>query len=275
MEKAYLNDGAKSLAAPNWSDATGFADNAELVIDKSVGGNQAITAGVDQSGLTVGIDSLDIHKGASGTITGLKVDADTAATDGISNHGNFYLQNFSAGASGVINSFDCGPGSRNTFDTGTIGQTTVQGGYFEASESGVLTDFDQWGGQSVIQYNATPITDCNIMRGKAILKRRCTNLTVGESAHVTIDLDDAELIGVANLTNHGGRVDIIHGDVTVAVMRSGVLDLSKARRAFEVGTTSISLGGTKIIEGDGKATISNVTNIGNSKRSVGGYSPAS
>lgn len=274
MAKAYLNDGAKSLSSENWSDATGFADNAQLVIEKHVGGNQPITASVDHSTLTTGIDSLDIQKGAVGTIRGLKVDADTGSTDGISNHGNFYLQSFSAGGTGVINNFDCGPGSRNSFDTGTIGQTTVQGGYFEAGQSGILTNFDQWGGTSIIEYNATVITNCNIMRGNATLRRGCTNLTVGENATVTIDLDDAQTVGVVNLNNHGGRVNIIHGGVTNAVLRSGVLDLSKARRAFTVGTTSVTLGGTNIVEGDGTVTISNVTYIGNAKRSVGGYTPS-
>ena len=35
---AYLAEGAVSLAAPNWSDTTGFAAAAQLVINKRAGG---------------------------------------------------------------------------------------------------------------------------------------------------------------------------------------------------------------------------------------------
>jgi len=54
----------------------------------------------------------------------------------------------------------------------------------------------------------------------------------------------------------------------------GSIDLSRARRPFTLGGTAITLGGTKINEGQGIVTLSNITNVGNSKRSVSGFVPA-
>ena len=67
MAIAYLNEGAVSLAAANWSDATGFANNATLVISS---GSQTITTSLDQSGLSGGIDTLDILQVFTGRIGG-------------------------------------------------------------------------------------------------------------------------------------------------------------------------------------------------------------
>lgn len=276
MAVAYLNEGAVSVAAANWSDATGFADNATLVIDKPFGGGSPLTASVDQSALTTGIDYLDILKGAVGQLgTGaspLQVDADTAAGDGITNYGNVTLY-FKGGGSGVINNFSCGAGSRNIQTDDTVGQVVVEGGSYTAEESAVITNFDAYGGTGEIKYNSTKITLCRIMRGTWILRRACTSLIVGENARVIIDIDDAASMTSTAITNYGGTIDLVHGAYPTLTSIGGTIDLRNARRAFEIGGTAITLGGTRIIEGSEVVTVSNVTNVGNSKRSVGGFVP--
>lgn len=63
---AFLNEGAVSFAAANWSDATGFANGATLVCNKPAGVG-GIQAGLDQSALT-GINYLDFVGNFSGNI---------------------------------------------------------------------------------------------------------------------------------------------------------------------------------------------------------------
>lgn len=279
MAIEYLNEGATSLAAANWSLTTGFADNATLIIDKPFGNRQPLTTATDQSGLTTGIDYLDIHAGGQGQLgTGsspLKVDADTAAGDGITNYGAVTLYLDAGGGSGVINNFACGPGSINTLQgSGTFGQVAVAGGSVNVQDSTVVTNFDAYGGTGEIGYNSTKITLCRVMRGTWTIKRACTSIIVGENARVILDLDDAASMTSTTLTNYGGHVTLVNAAYPTLVSVGGTIDLSKARRPFEIGGTSITLGGTKIIEGSGIVTVSNVTNVGNSKRSVGGFTPA-
>jgi hypothetical protein len=277
MAVAYLNEGATSLAAANWSDATGFADNATLVIDKKFGSGAPLTASTDQSGLTTGIDYLDILKGAQGQLgTGaspLQVDADTASGDGIVNYGNVTLY-FRGGGSGQINNFTCGAGSINYHVNDTITQVVVEGGTYIAEESAVITNFDAYGGSGEIKYNSTKITTCRIMRGTWVLRRACTNLFVGENARVIIDLDDAATMTSTAISSYGGTIDLRFGAYPTITAIGGTLDLRNARRAFEIGGTAITLGGTTIHEGSDIVTVSNVTNVGNSKRSIGGFVPA-
>lgn len=75
MALAYLNPGATSLAAANWSDATGFATNATLIIDNSTA---TINAGLDQSGNA--IDYLHIQGGAPRFSALTTIEFDAAAS---------------------------------------------------------------------------------------------------------------------------------------------------------------------------------------------------
>lgn len=80
---AYLNKGSVSLDAGNWSDATGFANNATLVIERS---NETLTQ-LDRTGdTTTGVDYLHFRRGAPivGPTNGhLKVEYDaTPSTTG-------------------------------------------------------------------------------------------------------------------------------------------------------------------------------------------------
>ena len=113
MPIAYFAAGATSFVASNWSDATGFADNAELVARLT---GQDVTGGVDQSSHTTGIRRFLVPNGSSGSIgtaaAPLRVDID--ATTGVwdsanptrarlevfATGGQYYFR--AGGASGVI-----------------------------------------------------------------------------------------------------------------------------------------------------------------------------
>ncbi len=274
---ATLNEGATSLAAANWSDATGFADNATLVINKPFGNGSAITSGTDQSSLTEGIDSLDIKPGAVGIIgsggSPLTVDTDTASTDGISNHGQVTLYLEAGGDDSLIQNFDCGAGSRNFLVGGTFTTTTVQAGYLKANESTVLVNFDAYGGAGEIEYNATAITTCRIMRGNWIIRRKCTTLIVGENARVTYIPEPGISHASTTLQNYGGYFDWQDGAIATVLSLGGTIDFSNASEEFTPGGTSFIVGGTAIKEGDGSVTLSNVTYVGRMSRSIGGFTP--
>lgn len=274
---ATLNEGATSLAAANWSDATGFADNATLEINKSFGNGAPVTTSVDQSGLVSGIDSLDIRKGASGILgsggSPLKVDADTASTDGISNHGAVTLYLEAGGNNTTIENFDCGRGSRNYLVGGTFTTVTVQGGTLDANESTVITNFDAYGGSGEIAYNSTKITTCRIMRGNWVIRRACTTLIIGENARVVYEPDTAASHTSTTVQNFGGTLDWRDGAIPTVLSIGGVIDYSNAIAEFTPGGTSFIVGGTVFREGDGTVDTSNITYVGRMNRSVGGYTP--
>ena len=77
MATIYLNDGATSLAAANWSDATGLVNSATGVIRS---GGQSITSDVDFN--AVNVLSLRIAEQFTGTIGSAAAPLWLDATDG-------------------------------------------------------------------------------------------------------------------------------------------------------------------------------------------------
>jgi len=282
MAETTLNEGATSLAAANWADATGVVDNGQLVINKPFGSGVPLTSSVDWSALTTGIDYLEIKPGASGTLgsggSPLKIDADTdfglTDLDGITNHGKVTLYLEAGGGSSRILNFDCGGGSRNFLVGGTFTTTTVQGGSVDANESTVLTNLDCYGGSGEIHYNATKPTLVRIMRGNWVIRRACTSLIIGENARVIYDPDDAASHTSTAVTNYGGTLDWRAGAIPTVTSIGGTLDFTKARTSFAPGATAFIVGGTVIHEGTGEVDLSNVTYVGRMSRSVGGFTPA-
>ena len=276
MAETHLIEGVTSLAAGSWEDGIGVVDNGQLVIDKPFGNGVPLTSSVDWSALSIGADYLDIKKGATGTLgsgaSPLQLDADTAAGDGISNHGLVTLY-VKGGGSNVINNFDCGAGSRNFLTGGTFGTTTVQGGLLDANESTVLTNFDGLGGGGEILFNATPITLCRIMEGNWIIRRPCTSLIIGSRARVVYEPDIAAVHTSTALTMDGGNLDWRAGAIPTISAVGGTIDFSNAGRSFTPGATSFVVSGTRIIEGDGQVNLTNITYYGRLQRSIGGALP--
>ena len=275
MAEAYLNTGATSLASGNWSDTTGFADDAELVIRDSVGNGQAITAALDQSGLTTGIEFLDIRPGASGTIgsdTGpLKVDADASADARIRNRGNFTLFTDAGGASGVVNNYDFGPGSTNWLVGGTFTNVTTDGGIAVVGESAVVTNLFAAGGAGTVEYNATAITKAVVTKGNWTIRRRVNTLIVLDGASVVYAPDDQVTTFTGDkIEVHGGRLTQTRGAVPTYELNGGMWDLSRATEPFTPGGTSIIALGTRIVEGAGLVDLSNLTFPGALLRTVSG-----
>jgi len=143
MATAYLNSGATSLAAVNWSDSTGFGTaNAELVIP---GGSQNITSDVDQG--TNNIRFLRIARDFSGNIGTASAPLDVDAFDGT--HGEWSTANanegrivhsgtgslfFQSDADGITNFMQDGPG-KSFLVSGAVPYVRVNAGTFQAETS--------------------------------------------------------------------------------------------------------------------------------------------
>ena len=271
---AYLNEGATSLAAANWSDSTGFADNATLEIKYPFGDGSPVTAGLDQSGLTEGIDSLDISAGARGQIgnngTSLEVDADSATSDYVRNRGNVTLYLAASGDDDLIQNFDFGGRSRNFLTDGTFTNITGDGGELTVTESAVVTNFYAAGGSGVIKYNSTEITTAVITGGTWTIERGVNTLYVGEGARVIYDPDDSVSHTGNTLDISGGVIDWRFGAIPTINARGGQIDFRNARATFTPGGTAFNVFGTRIMEGTGLVSLTNVSYAGAWQRVPGG-----
>lgn len=256
---AYLNENATSLAAANWSDATGFADSADLEIRD---GTLPITSGVDHSTLTEGVESFVIRKSRGADIgsagTPVKFDADASADARVENYSPFTLHYEADGDDNLCNVLrQVGSGSTRVYG-GTVAQTYISGGYFYANESTVLTDVDVQGGRFVIENNATGLNSLDIEAGSGVCKRDCDadgTITVKRGATLTLDIPDSSPT-LKVTVDPGGKLIVLKADVLATLTNNGVVDLSRAKADVTLGATLHAQGPfAKLILGTGSHTV--------------------
>lgn len=235
MTVAFAVRNTTTFAAAGWSDETGFAASAQLVVDQPVGN---VVNGLDQSASE--IDYLEITEGASGTIGGNG--AGLVMATGSSESGK-YARNRSAvrlylaaAATKAIHNFDFGGRSTNNLVSGTIKTVTGDGGELFVAEAVVIdTALYLFGGTSDIADNATPIPDVILGLGKHTLRRGATTVVVTQGAQIVIDCEDRT---ITNLIDYGGKLTFISGIVTNYKKLGGPPpDLSRVRRASTLGGT--------------------------------------
>jgi hypothetical protein len=257
MATIYLNEAATSLASPNWG-GSGITNGDDLVINKPAG---IVAAGLDQTGLAEGVQSLRILPTATaGRIGGggagpLRIDADNtgggSVTPIVSNYGsNFELYIKAEGDNNLITNLDNGPGGSTWVQGGTVTNATVAGGRVEFNESTVVTNFYAHGGSGLIRANATAITLAEITGGNWLIERVVTTLRISGNATVTFDpAITASLSGttleVFGTSSSGPRVILKYGPFPTIKARGGTIDLSQARAAFTPGATLWTTFGTR------------------------------
>lgn len=258
MADTYLAAGATSLAAANWSDATGLAANATAFIQT---GTQTITGGLTPS-IATGINNLDILPGFSGAIGGaagsLAVETDLAswnpsmqvsrirylAAGGVMNY-------TPEGAGGATNSAGFvqsqGAGSLNLTGTATIRAVQCQSGrMYIAPTIGSIATY-RWvfsGGTSTIDgvSGSTKIHAITYSGGQHILKKGIQGSTLASKGTVeglnvcggqlTIDAFGET---ISDLCIYGGYVTIVNcGTITAITGQAGTLDFSKLQRPLTV-----------------------------------------
>jgi hypothetical protein len=265
MSAAFLNAGATSLAASNWSDYSagppvtgGFEDSAELYVQA---GTQTITGGLSPS-LTNGIQNFDVLSGFSGNIGGAAGSLAVETRSSLINYstqiprmryyasgGSFYYTPQGAGAaSDVCDYFQVdGSGSAYLTGTGTVKRLEVAGGrVYLAPSIGSVATF-RWvlsGGTATIDgvLGSTKIHSITVAGGQHLLKKGIQGSTLVSTGFVeglnvcggavTID---AYSETISDLRLYGGTVQVVNcGAIAVVSGYSGTLDFSKLQRPVTV-----------------------------------------
>lgn len=229
----YLNEGAVSLAAANWSDATGFAEDAILAITS---GSQTITTSLDQSAVTNGIDTLDILSGFTGRIGGsgygsLKLRATSGATNRViynAGGGSLYLQAAGSGTNEITTFWMSSLGSCY-LTGGTFTNTVLGQGSLSVDATTVLTTATFNGGSAVVQAG-TSATTLNLSGGSHVWKRGATTINVYGRGRVTIDCGTST-IGTLNILSPEAEVTLLSSGTVTAINNWGRLFADKMARA--------------------------------------------
>lgn len=254
MPAAFLNAGATSLAAANWSDSIGFADSAELYIQS---GTQTVTGGLTTS-LTNGIQNLDILSGWSGNIGGANGSLAVETRSSLLNQatqiprvryyasgGTFYYTPQGGGAASDVCDYYqiAGSGSGYLTGTGTIKRLESNGGrLYIGTAIGSVANFRWVFANGTVTVDgvsgSTKIHALTIAGGQHLLKKgiqgtsiTATGFTEGLNVcggSVTID---AYAETFSDIRIYGGYVQIVNaGTCAVVSGYSGTLDFSKLQR---------------------------------------------
>ena len=259
MALSYLNENATSAAAANWSDSTGFADNAELVL--SVSNGIAVTSDVDHSSLTTGVESFEIQPAfnadAGQAGTPFQFDADYSA-DAFVKHGGPRRFYYSATGGSSNCNFYYHVGTGQTYlEGGTIDNTYVTRGEFYANASTVLTNMQVFGGRGTIDNNATGFTAYTQKGGSWTVKRDGTFIV--ERGTLILDIPDASPT-VSLTVEQGARVIVLQANAIATVNNDGIIDLTRAKRPITLGASTHNQGPyAKLYQGTLNHTITAAT----------------
>lgn len=241
MAIAYLNEGAVSLAAANWSDATGLVSSAECVIDK---GGQAIVNNLDFSTIaTTRVSYLHIRRPFTGSIGSssvgpLKVNT-SSATYYAAGGGSLYLQ--SAGPASnttVLFEMPTGTGGAAYLQGGTFTEARVYGGQCYINASTVVTTLYAMSSSVTVDYNATAITTLYVFPGATVyLKRSVTNVVVIGGTLII----DGDGISITTLRQSGGVVDHRSGDIPTFTQEGGQYINQSLRRDSTIAGTAATI----------------------------------
>lgn len=265
MAIAYLNEGATSFAAGNWSDGVGFgadasATHATLVVQTP--GNQVITASLDHSLLTDGVESFDVYAPFAGFIgsgaESAKFDADGTAYSEANRTSR--VRYWAAGGSMYYNA---GGGSTlcHICEVGGAGKMFLTGGIFtyvvldggaalNVNQSTTFTDAGRMslnGGTSFIDTHASDLIGMILAGGGThTIKRGGVAATgilrVSGTANVTLDagagawplisVDGGSLTWISaaapSTTSTAGAAE------AAVEFRAGLVDFSRMTRAVSI-----------------------------------------
>jgi hypothetical protein len=269
MAFAYLNDGATSFAAANWSDATGVADAAELAVGE---GGQSILSDLDHStigGGNEGLEALRISRQFRGIIgTGsspLRVDIENSA-DAILRYeaaaGQMYYK--AEGDDSTCNNLLVNSGGSMNVVGGTIVSLVVERGTCNVDENTVVTTAYLLGGRGTIEDNGTGFTNCYVNGGVWTI-RRAGVYHIGEGASVTFDIDGGTV--AANI--YGGSVRVTRGTIQTYNQYAGRVDSTGLEREATWGATAGVIAGGSLSKNALLTIDAGVTYVGSQTEAQG------
>lgn len=249
MAVAFLNEGATSVAAANWSDTTGFgASNVTLVINR---GSQSIQTALDQSA-SGDVNWLDVREGFGGTIggTGGSLIFTAAAVGTLTGTGqDVPISRFRYFASGgqcwaqvsatrALDVLQCNSGGTLNWTSGDVDRVDLDAGTLNYSSSatfGASATFYAQGGSFLIDTHATDVVPTLLVNGgSGRVRRTCTTITV-TAGSLTIDL---AALNITTLNIYGGRVTLLGaGTITNLNGYGGTLDCSQVQQAPTITNT--------------------------------------
>jgi len=247
MADVFLNNGAVSLAAANWSDAAGFADAATLVVDR---GSATSFTDIDYSSLTNGIDTFTVLAGFTGGLQGadgspLKFDCDYNTTKRFSYGAAAGVARYqAAGNSNTCTNIENVGGGDLYLMGGTFTNAALTSGSTSVNGSSIVTNLRVTGGNNTLSYNATGLTIFEQLAGQTILKR---NIATGvmNGGVLVLDFDDGSTttgtFGSSSFQWNGGTIVLKNGNISNFVWRGGSLDVRALRRAATIGGTSFTI----------------------------------
>lgn len=239
MAIAFLNEGATSDAAANWSDATGYAAAATLVINSDTA--QTISGGLDNSANSIA--SLDIRwpfRGSYGSETAGPVifDCDGGSPNTVNydaRAGKFFVK--AGGNNTLITTFNhTSPGA--VYAMGGIFTTFgQQRGTFNANGATTLTEYGIWGGSATLDTLSTgsASTTINAWAGNLVCKRNMTTLNVWNASVVKSD----NTSGATTVNMYGGYLEWWLGTITTFNYYGGELNLANITRDTTITTLNV------------------------------------
>ena len=259
MANAYLNAGATSLAAANWSDTTGYTSGTPTLFVQS--GTQTITGGLAPAlGTYVAVNNFDVLPGFSGNIGGAagSFAIETANFDQTTqtgrmrynaSGGTFYYTPQGANAAADVCDFFQVNGSGSAFltGTGTVKRVEVQSGRLYVSPTIGSVATYRWelaGGTTTIDgiSGSTKIHAVTVAGGQHLLKKGIQGSTMASTTFVEgLNVCNGSIVidaygeTISDLRIYGGYVTVVNcGTIAVCSGYNGTLDFSKLQRPVTV-----------------------------------------
>lgn len=245
MALAYLNDGSKTLAAAAWSDATGFADNATLIVDR---GTQLIDTALNSgSGLSTGISYIHFRKWFTGTVGSSGTTLETK----FANYTTLPNVIFSAGVLYLTCTNTCNKmrvfGGTVYLISGTVTDLEIIGGTVKVSASATVTNTVMAGGvYEDIAEGSNTMTALTIYGGSAMVRRPATTISVSDAVGAGIGAPASNLIynystGPTTVNQRGGSIVHMNGNIGTYNGYGGSFDATRAIRDLTIGSTATNL----------------------------------
>jgi hypothetical protein len=259
MADAFLNAGATSLAAANWSDSTGYTSGTPTLFVQS--GTQTITGGLAPgSGTYVAVNNFDILTGFSGNIGG---SAGSFAIETANYNpstqvgrirynasgGTFYYTPQGANvAADVCDLFQVnGSGSAFLTGTGTVKRVDMQSGRLYVSPTIGSVATYRWvlsGGTTTIDgiLGSTKIHSITVAGGQHLIKKGIQGSTLATTGFVEgLNVCNGSVVidcyseTISDLRIYGGYVTVVNcGAIAAVGGYNGTLDFSKLQRPVTV-----------------------------------------